>query len=299
MAGRPVRYPWLGPDAGPLYRDIGFDEVVPHLDRHGIAGTVLVQSDDDDRDTEAMLELARVTPRVLGVVAYLPLHDPERAARRLAVLRDEPLVVDVRNLIHERSDPDWMVRPGFDAGLGLLEEAGLPFDVVGVLPRHLELVPWLAAAHPGLTIVIDHLNKPPIGAADREPWWTLIAEAAAPLNVRAKVSGLYSAAGDLADWSVTTVRPFFERALEVFGPERLMYGGDWPVSLLAGGYDRVWEGVAELVAPLTSVERERILAGTAIDSYGLDGRGPTGRAGRLGAGGDPGDRGTGGAATRR
>lgn len=263
-------YPWLGPDAGPLYRDIGFDEVVPHLDRHGVTGTVLVQSDDDDRDTDAMLELARAEPRVLGVVAYVPLHDPERAAGRLAALRADPLVVGVRTLVHERSDPDWMARPGFDAGLGLLEAAALPYDVVGVLPRHLELVPRLAAAHPGTTFVIDHLNKPPIGAEDPEPWWTLIAEAAAPANVRAKVSGLYSAVGDLADWSVTTVQPFFERALEVFGPQRLMYGGDWPVSLLAGGYDRVWEAVAELVAPLTAPERDRIWAGTAIETYRLD-----------------------------
>jgi L-fuconolactonase len=170
--------------------------------------------------------------------------------------------VGVRNLIHNQPDPDWLLRPEVDAGLGVLERAGVTFDLVAVLPRHLELVPILSERHPGLRIVIDHLAKPPIGLPSREPWWQLMAEAAQNPMIYAKVSGLYAATPD-------AVRPFFLHACETFGPARLMYGGDWPISLLAGGYDRVWDGLSELFDELDPADRDRLLSGTATEFYGI------------------------------
>ena len=156
--------------------------------------------------------------------------------------------------------------------LSVLEDAGLAFDLVGVLPRHLELVPELVERHPRLRIVIDHLAKPPIGRDSREPWWTLIAEAAAFPTVYGKLSGLYSATDDVAAWTPDLIGPFVDRAVEVFGAERLMYGGDWPISIMAGGYERVWAGLTEVFARYGAAEREAILGSTAREFYRLDER---------------------------
>jgi L-fuconolactonase len=265
-----AEYAWLGPDAGPLYRNFELADVQPELDAAGVTGTVLVQSADNDDDTDHMFEVARENPIVVGIVGFVPLDQPDRAAVRLAELQREPLFCGIRALIHDRADPHYLQRGDVDATLGILEDAGVPFDVVGVLPEHLRAVLEISDRHPRLKMVLDHLNKPPIGASDREPWASLIAEVAANPLVHGKVSGLYSAVGQPGDWTVDSVRPVFEHALEVFGADRLMYGGDWPVSLIAGGYTRVWRGIGELLAGLPDDDRQAILAGTARTFYQLD-----------------------------
>jgi L-fuconolactonase len=271
-----AEYAWLGPEAGVLYRSFGMDDVAPEFEAAGVTGTVLVQSADDDDDTEHMFAIADAAPIVLGIVGYVPLHEPDRAAERLAELAQRPLFCGVRNLIHDRPDPHWLLRHDVDEGLSLLERAGVPFDVVGVLPEHLEAVLMISERHPDLDIVIDHLNKPPIGLADHEPWASLMTRVAANPRVRGKVSGLYSAVGDPAGWTVDAIRPIFDHVLEAFGPDRLMYGGDWPVSLIAGGYSRVWSGIEQLLGGLDPADRDRILADTARTFYQLPGSETTG-----------------------
>ena len=264
-----AEYAWLGPEAGVLYRNFGMDDIAAEFAAAGVTGTVLVQSADNDDDTEHMFAVAADASVVLGIVGYVPLHEPERAAERLAELVQRPLFCGVRNLIHDRPDPHWLLRPDVDEALGLLERAGVPFDVVGVMPEHLEAVLVISERHPDLDIVIDHLNKPPIGLADHEPWASLMTQVAANPRVRGKVSGLYSATGDPADWTVDAIRPILDHVLEAFGPDRLMYGGDWPVSLIAGGYARVWSGIDELLGGLDAADRDLILAGTARSFYSL------------------------------
>jgi L-fuconolactonase len=260
----------LTEEHSPIDQTMTFAALRPSLRRAGIQSTVLVQSADNDEDTELMLEVARATPEITGVVAFVPLDDPERAASRLDELRRDPLVVGARNLIHDHPDPDFILRPDVDESLGVLESAGVAFDYLAVLPRHLEHMETISERHPRLRIVIDHLAKPPIGFADREPWWSLIERAAQNPLVFGKVSGLYSVTGSIQDWTPHLVRPFFDRALETFGPARLMYGGDWPVSVLAGGYERVWAGLSELIERLDPDDREQILGGTAESFYRID-----------------------------
>lgn len=264
-----VRYPWLGPQHGPVFRSVAEEEVLPQLRACGVDAVVLVQAADDAEDTALMLDTAARHPEVVGVVGFVPLADPTATAAALPALAADPLVVGIRNLIHDRPDPDFLLRREVRESLGLLAGAGLAFDVVSVLPRHLEHVPVLAAEHPTLRLVVDHLSAPPIGSSDLEPWRSLLARAAELPNVHAKVSGLYPAADPTA-WSTEALRPVVAHAVEVFGPDRLMYGGDWPVSVLAGGYAAVWAGLQPLVAELGPSAAAAVLGGTAARVYRID-----------------------------
>lgn len=265
-------YDWLGPAMSPVDRAMRFRDARPALRGAQVTAAVLVQAADNHADTDLMLATAARNPEVVGVVAWVPLDDPDRARARLAVLRRDPHVVGVRTLLHERSDPEWILGSDAGAGLALLAEAGLTFDYPTSSPAALRHLPELAARHPTLRLVVDHLGKPPVGGGreERAEWHRLIAAAAKHPRVHAKASGLYSASGALDAWTTDEVRPFVEDALELFGPERLMYGGDWPISVLAGGYARTWEAVCELLAPLAPHDRAAVLGGTAARFYRLD-----------------------------
>jgi L-fuconolactonase len=263
-----AEYSWLGPSLGPINRSIAFDEIAPTLAVSGIEGTILVEAADNAEDTELMLDAARRHSEIVAVVAYAPLDEPDRLAARLEYLTEQPVVRGVRALFqaHPR---EWAISPDVDRGIGMLAAAGLPLDFVTDDPAPLAELPGMLKRHPDLSIVIDHLGKPPIGGTSeqRSEWRELLAAVARDPRVYAKVSGLYSAVGNKADWTTAMVRPFFEDALELFGADRLMYGGDWPVAILAGGYERTWAAITELVAPLSSSERSAILGGSAQKFY--------------------------------
>lgn len=262
-----AHYDWPTADEPQLFRPIALDEVLPDLASAGIDGVVLVQAGDTVGDTENMLRTADRHPEVLGVVGWVPLDDPAATAAALAA-RD-PRIVGIRALIHTHPDPDFLSR--VDDGLAAVAEAGLPFDVVTADPGPLRMLPGLAERHPRLGLVLDHLGKPPIGgtAAAFADWRALLADAAAVPTLSAKVSGLYAAVGPLDSWTPEGIRPFVDAAIELFGPDRLLYGGDWPVSLLAGGYRRSWDAIAAALAPLSAEDRATVLGGTAARVYRL------------------------------
>lgn len=263
-----VAYPWLTPADGPIHRTFDWPDLEPELAAAGVDATVLVQAANSVEDTEAMLAQADRHPEVAGVVGWADLTDTAAAVAVLDRFAADPRFVGVRHLIHDEPDPDWLLQDAVLDNLGLLAERDLSFDVVAVLPRHLEHVPTLAERHPGLRLVIDHLAKPPIRERGWEPWASLLRRAGQYPNVHAKVSGLNTAA-DWDAWSTSDLAPYVEHAVDVFGPGRLMYGGDWPVSILAGGYQPVWRATLELLAPLPDAERARVLGGTAVDFYRL------------------------------
>ena len=170
-------YAWLTPALGPIYRDFGPDELEPQLGAAGVDATVLVQAENSYADTDYMLSIADERGWVAGVVGWVPLLEPEEAAEALDRYLQHPKFKGVRHLIHDEPDPDWVVQDAVVEGLGLLADRGLPFDVVSVLPRHLEHVVTLAERVPDLRMVIDHLSKPPIAEGGWEPWASLIAAA--------------------------------------------------------------------------------------------------------------------------
>jgi L-fuconolactonase len=269
---RRASYPWLGPALEPINRTVELREVRPALERAGVTRVVLVQSADNEADTAHMFDVARSDPElVAGVVGWVPLASPERVPDQLEHLRRSGPLVGVRNLIHDQPDPGWITGPGPDRGLGVLEAAGVPFDFVTSNPEALALVPGISQRHPALRLVIDHLGKPPVGGtgAQRRAWRQLLSEAAQNPLVFAKISGLYAGSGDPAGWTPDGIRPFVADAIEVLGADRLMFGGDWPISVTAGGYDRVTGAVLDLVRQLSEAERDAVLAGTARSFYRL------------------------------
>ena len=269
-----VPYPWLTDEIAPVNRRFGPEHLEPLLAASGVTGTVLVQSADHRADTDAMLAVAAEHPFVVGVVAWVPLDEPAAAAEQLEELRTDPVVVGVRNLVHDQPDPDHVLRPEFLDGLRVLAAAGTPFDMVTSELRHLEHVPVLSERVPGLRVVLNHLGKPPFrrGQEAWAAWERLLARAAEDPLVTAKVSGLYPAPAGDAGWDAEEVRPAFEHAMACFGPERLMVGGDWPISVLFGGWDRTWGATGALLRGTSEAERDALLGGTAVRTYRLDAR---------------------------
>ena len=258
-------YGWPTAAEGPIHRTFAPEDLAPELSEARIDATVVVQATDSLADTDAMLAAASRTPWIAGVVGWLPLADRAAAERELDARRGA--LCGVRHLIHWEADPTWLLRPEVQPGLEMLASEGLPFDVVAVFPEHLPLVPAVAATHPDLVLVVDHLAKPPFRSEGWDHWVTDIRRAATVPTVRAKVSGLDTAAGP--GWTVDELRPAWEIALESFGPDRLMFGSDWPVCRLVSSYGQVVAAARELAAELSPWERDRVLGGTAVEVYRL------------------------------
>lgn len=266
-----AEYGWLGPSLPEVYRDIRVAEIAPTLQESGVTGVVLVQSADNIDDTRNMLREADDSPLVLGIVGWVPVEDPDAAAPLLDELARDSRIVGIRNLIHDRNDPDWVLRPAFRAGLALLEERGLSFDFVTSGPAALSRLAEIASERTGMRFVLDHLGKPPINGTDEafRDWEAGLRRVADLPNVVAKASGLYSSVGPEDSWTPAGVRRVLDVAVDVFGPNRLMYAGDWPMSLRAGGYIRVREGLRQAVADWPAAALDRFWWQTAQETYGL------------------------------
>jgi L-fuconolactonase len=263
-----VSLPWLRPEHAPIARAFGPGDLQPLLEREGVAEAIVVQSANSDADTDMLLDYAAAHPWIGAVVGWVALDDPPRARARLDELGKEPKLHGIRHLIHDEPDPHWIMQPPVLASLALLEARGLVLELPVVYPRHLADVPKLAARFPQLALVVDHLGKPPLDG-DLDGWRQSFAALAAHPNIHAKISGLNTATAK-EDWDAGDLRPSFETALDLLGPERLLCGSDWPVALLNGDYERVWSATHDLVADLTPDERNALLDGTARRLYGLE-----------------------------
>lgn len=272
-----VDYPWLTSDLDPLYRTYALTDVGKDMDAAGVDGVVLVQASDSLAETEALLAAAganvAVDPqRAVRVVGWLPLADAKATELELERRSGSDALVGVRHLIHDEPDREWLLRPDVADGMRVLERAGLTFDAVAERPDLMAQVPVVAERHAGLTVVLDHLGKPPIASRDvvrQTAWERLIRSCGSVPNVVAKISGLNTASRP--DWTVADWRPWVDVALDAFGPERLMVGSDWPVALRAGSYASVTAALLDVLDGLTAGERRQILLDTPARVYGFSG----------------------------
>ncbi|MEM7735781.1 MAG: amidohydrolase family protein [Deinococcota bacterium] len=263
-------YFWMTPDMGVIYRDYQPNDLEPHLTRHNIAKTVVVQAADTVAETEYLLELADAHSSIAGVVGWLDMESPKFEADLLR-LREHPKFVGIRPMIQDIDDPAWMlsskVRESFEA----LVEHDCAFDFL-THPRHLKCTLEVIRNTPGLRCVIDHISKPYIEKGILQPWQDDLAAIAEFSNVYCKFSGLVTEANHNA-WTLDDLRPYAEHVVDCFGTERLMFGSDWPVCLLAASYDQVIESAEVLLADYLDVfddeARAAVFGGNAIHFYQL------------------------------
>ncbi len=258
-------YFWMPPDHPVLAKPYHPRDLEPILDRHGIERTVLVQAADTVAETEYMLGIADVTDSVAGVVGWVDFEKPEDAAH-LERLAKHPKFRGVRPMIQDIPDDDWMLRDDVQWGYRKLVELDLTFDALG-FPRHLQNFHTILTRYPEMRTVIDHCMKPQIRDGAFDDWAPGMTRLAKETSACLKFSGIVTEASD--GWTVDDLRPYADHVFEVFGPERIMWGSDWPVCQLQASYDR-WRDVAfELTEGLGADGRARVFGGTAAEFYRL------------------------------
>jgi L-fuconolactonase len=264
-------YPWMdAPELAPIRRPFVPSDLRPLLDAEAVDACVFVQCRHDEAETEEQLAATLAYPWIVGVVGWVDLEAPD-VADRIARLRARPgggRLVGVRHIVHDEADADWLTRPAVIRGLKEVAAAGLAYDL---LVRTRELPAAIAAvrAVSDGRFILDHAAKPPIARGWDPDWATRIGELAREPNVSCKLSGLVTEAS-WASWSVADLAPACGRVIEAFGPERLIYGSDWPVCLLAASYSRVKAAFDQTISGLSPTERAAVLGGNAITTYRLD-----------------------------
>ena len=262
-------YPWLTDELAAIRRPFGPADLAPLIKASGIDATVLVQTRSSLEETAEYLATAAASPFVRGVVGWLDLRDAA-VADTIARLRDGPgadRLVAIRHQVHDEADPDWLGRQDVRRGIAAVGRAGLAYDLL-VRARELPAARDLVAALPDVRFVVDHLAKPAIRAGDDRPWHDGVAAFAGLPNAWWKLSGLVTEA-DWQAWKAADLQPYVDRVLEVAGPDRLLFGSDWPVCLLAASYDEVLATARSLIAALTASEQAAILGRTAAAVYAL------------------------------
>jgi len=259
-------YSWMGPTLEVLRRDYLPQDLRPLLLAEGVHQAVVVQAHQSIAEARWMLELAKETDFIAGVVAWVDLTGAA-LGRDLDELQRHPKFKGIRHLIHDEPDDAWMLRADVVAGFKELEARNIPYDLL-VRPQHLRFVPQLREKCPQLRMVIDHIAKPLIAAGKMEGWDRDIERVAALPNVWCKLSGMITEANWQA-WTPDDLKPYVAHVAKSFGYDRVMFGSDWPVCNLAGSYQRVVEALRQALGQLSAEDSAKVWGRTARQFYPL------------------------------
>lgn len=262
----PVEYGWIGDAMSEIRRDFLPTDLRAEIEAAGVDGVISVQARQKIEETEWLLELAKEHDFIRGVVGWIRLASPG-VRGDLERLAGEPKLKGVRHVLQDESDDDYALRDDFNAGVSLLREFGLAYDIL-ISERHLPQAILFVDRHPDQIFVVDHVAKPRILDNAFSPWRENIAELARRENVYCKVSGMATET-DFRTWTTEQLRPYFDVVLQAFGPARLMFGSDWPVVLVACGYKRWCETTRAFASELSDAEQRRIFGETATEAYRL------------------------------
>lgn len=257
-------YPWMPPAPSPLRRKFLPEDLQPILERNRFDGSIVVQATTVPGEGPWLLELAATHPMVLGVVAWVDLTDPA-VGKTLDQLQANPKFSGIRHPVHDEADDRWLLRPDVLRGLKELERRKIPYDLL-LRPQHLPAAIELAGRLPDLKMVIDHIAKPLIAKRLTAGWAEDMEKISKSPNIYVKISGMITEA-EWKTWTADHLKPYVQHVWKLFGPDRCMFGSDWPVCLLAGVWKEVLAGFTQALGPAPQAERNKVMGETAARFY--------------------------------
>ena len=262
----PQRDGWITDEMSLLKRDFLPQDLIPELRANRVQGCVAVQADQSEQETLFLIDLASQVAEVKGVVGWADLCSP-RLPERLEFFSRFEKLRGFRHIVQSEPDDQYMLREDFMAGIASLQTFGFTYDIL-IYPKQLPAAIALVEKFPHQRFVVDHLAKPLIRSRQIDPWARHMRTIAANSNVYCKLSGLVTEA-DWRNWREADFTAYLDVVFDAFGPDRLMFGSDWPVCLLAGTYASVSGLVANYIRDLPAAQRENIMGLNAAGFYGL------------------------------
>ena len=259
----PVRDAWIDEDMSAIRRDFLPEDLAPVLDVNGVDATIAVQADQSEAETEFLLALAEGNPRIAGVVGWVDLRSDD-LERRLEHFSRYKKLRGVRHIAQGEADDRFLARADFMRGVGHLKSFGLAYDIL-IFPRQLPAAIELVGKLPEQKFVVDHLAKPEMATKKIEPWAAGIRQLAAHPNVYCKLSGMVTEA-DWKNWKPGDIEPYLDVVFEAFGPQRLMFGSDWPVCLVAASFAQV-KSIVESYVERHAPKAKAAIFGETVKSF--------------------------------
>lgn len=266
---KPARgdYHWMSDKIPVLCRDYLPEDLRPWLAKNRIDKTILVQAAQTKAETDFLLKLAEENDFIAGVIGWLDMDSPD-FSKELEVYSQKRKFLGVRPMLQDLADDDWILRPRVLESLKEIADRNVVFEFL-TFTRHLPHVLKVLEKFPNLRAVVDHVSKPEIKNKKTAPWRSLMSEVAAHKNIYCKLSGMITEA-DFESWTAEDLRPYVEHVVDCFGFERVMFGSDWPVCLLAGSYDQVIGALQTILKPQLDARREAaVFGGNAARFYRL------------------------------
>ena len=260
------RHDWIDEDMKYIRKDFLPEDLQPVFVKNGIDGCIAVQADQTEAENEFLLQLSQKYHFIKGITGWVDFRQ-KNIAERLEYYSDYKLIKGFRHIVQAETDPNFLLQKNFCKGISTLRNFDFIYELL-VFPYQLGAVLEFVRRFPNQKFVINHMAKPYIKNGYMDGWKTLIAEIAKSENVYCKLSGLITEA-DFNTWTYDTLKPYIEIVLKSFGPQRLMYGSDWPVCLVAGAYHEVKEIAQKAVSEFSDSEREAFWAGNAVTFYNI------------------------------
>lgn len=260
------RHEWITPQMKAIRHDFLPKDLINILETNGVEGTVAVQVDQTENETNYLIDLANEYPFIKGVVGWIDLQSAD-LEQRLEFYSNFPKLKGFRHIVQAEPDPNFLLKPDFQRGISLLKNYNFTYDIL-IYEKQLPAAIELVRQFPNQPFVIDHIAKPKIADSKLEPWAKNIREIAKSENCFCKISGMVTE-NDWNLWLESDFEAYLEVVLEAFGPKRLMFGSDWPVCMLAASYSQVVEILENFISKLSENEQNQIWRNTALDFYNL------------------------------
>jgi L-fuconolactonase len=262
----PIKHEWIDDSMALIRMDFMPNDLKPVYEQNNIAGCVAVQADQTLKETDFLLDLSAKNDFIKGIVGWVDLRS-NSIEDTLECYKHANKLKGFRHVVQGEPDPNFLLRPDFTRGISLLEKYNYTYDIL-VMPHQLGAVLEFVKQFPHQKFVIDHIAKPYIKDGYYDGWALLMTEIGKIDNVSCKLSGMITEA-DFNTWQPSQIKPYMELVLHAFGAEKIMYGSDWPVCLVAGNYSKVKELTTEFIAKLSKNEQDAIMGQNAMNFYNL------------------------------